>query len=64
VSGCLLGGYPVGLDQWGGNSAVEGCLPRINISVERVGRIGHHDRCLLTLVLICTLDGVCVIVYV
>jgi hypothetical protein len=27
-------------------------LPRINIGTDRVGLIEHHDRCLLTLVLV------------
>jgi hypothetical protein len=31
VSGCLLGGYPVGRDLWGGDLVVGGVLPRISI---------------------------------
>jgi hypothetical protein len=31
VVGCLLGGYPVGRDWWGGDHVVGGVLPRINI---------------------------------
>jgi hypothetical protein len=31
VSGCLLGGFPVGHDWWGGDCVVGGVLPRIGI---------------------------------
>ena len=31
VVGCLLGGFPVGRDWWGGERVVGGVLPRINI---------------------------------
>ena len=31
VLGCLLGGFPVGHDQWGGDRVVGGVLPRICI---------------------------------
>jgi hypothetical protein len=31
VAGCLLGGFPVGHDQWGGDRVVGGVLPRICI---------------------------------
>ena len=31
VTGCLLGGFPVGRDRWVGERVVGGVLPRINI---------------------------------
>ena len=31
VTGCLLGGFPAGHYQWGGECIVGGVLPRINI---------------------------------
>ena len=31
VTGCQLGGFPVGCDLWGGECDVVGVLPRINI---------------------------------
>ena len=31
VAGCLLGGFPVGRYQWGGECIVGGVLPRLNI---------------------------------
>jgi hypothetical protein len=46
VAGCLLGGFPVGRDQWGGERVVGGVLPRII-----VGTWGLRDR--LCLVLVC-----------
>jgi hypothetical protein len=45
VTGCQLGGFPVGRDQWGGESVVGGVLPRINI-----GTWGLCDRLCLFLV--------------
>jgi hypothetical protein len=46
VAGCLLGGFPVGRDLWGGDHIVGGVLPRINI-----GTWGLCDC--LCLVLVC-----------
>jgi hypothetical protein len=46
VAGCLLGGFPVGRDWWGGDHVVGGVLPRISI-----GTWGLCDR--LCLVLVC-----------
>jgi hypothetical protein len=46
VAGCLLGGFPVGRDQWGGECVVGGVLPRISI-----GTWGLCDS--LCLVLVC-----------
>jgi hypothetical protein len=34
VTGCWLGGFPVGRDWWGGESIVGGVLPRINIGTD------------------------------
>ena len=34
VAGCLLGGFPVGRDRWGGERVVGGVLPRINIGTD------------------------------
>jgi hypothetical protein len=31
VTGCRLGGFPVGRDQWGGERVVGGVIPRISI---------------------------------
>ncbi len=46
VTGCRLGGFPVGRDQWGGERVVGGVLPRIGI-----GTWGLCAR--LCLVLVC-----------
>jgi hypothetical protein len=46
VSGCQLGGFPVGRDQWGGERIKGGVLPRISIDTW-----GLCDR--LCLVLVC-----------
>jgi hypothetical protein len=49
VAGCLLGGFPVGRDLWGGELIVGGVLPRINI-----GTWGLCDSLYcLCLVLVC-----------
>ncbi len=34
VAGCRLGGFSVGRDRWGGERAVGGVLPRINIDTD------------------------------
>jgi hypothetical protein len=85
VAGCLLGGYPVGRDWWGGKISAGGmsegkkvfaehfrqvffntnALPRINIGADVWGESSimtgvYQCWCSPT----CTLDGVCVIVYV
>ena len=46
VTGCRLGGFPVGRDRWGGERVVGGVLPRIGI-----GTWGLCAR--LCLVLVC-----------
>jgi hypothetical protein len=46
VTGCRLGGFPVGRDLWGGERIVGGVLPRI-----RIGKWGLWAR--LCLVLVC-----------
>ncbi len=46
VTGCQLGGFPVGRDWWGGDHIVGGVLPRISI-----GTWGLRDS--LCLVLVC-----------
>jgi len=45
VAGCQLGGFPVGRDQWGGESVVGGLLPRINIGTCRMTRVGTGTHC-------------------
>ncbi len=54
VTGCLLGGYPVGRDQWGGDHIVGGVLPRINIDADVWGESSimagvYEHWCLSTL---------------
>ena len=48
VADCLLGGYPVGRDWWGGERVVGGVLPRINIGADVWGKssimTGVHQR--------------------
>ncbi len=48
VADCLLGGYPVGRDWWGGERVVGGVLPRINIGTDEWGEssimTGVHQR--------------------
>jgi hypothetical protein len=34
VAGCLLGGFPVGRDWWGGEQVVGGVLPRLKIGTD------------------------------
>ena len=69
-----LGGYPVGRDWWGGKRPAGGmsedhdrCFSMLVLgafSTGFVGRIEHHDRCLLTQVFVYFAHRICVIVYV
>ncbi len=43
VAGCWLGGYPVGCDQWGGNTMWEGC-PRTTTGVSQHWFSGHFRQ--------------------
>jgi hypothetical protein len=65
VAGCLLGGFPVRRDQWGGERVVGGVYPALTLAptCEAIRApcqvfIDAGAR------LLCTSDGVCVISYV
>ena len=49
VTGCRLGGYPAGRDQWGAERVVGGMLPGINIGANVWGKsnimTGVYERC-------------------
>jgi hypothetical protein len=57
--------YPAGRDRWGGKRVVGGMLPRINIGADVWGESSIITGFINAGVrVLCTSDGVCVIVYV